>query len=439
MKKLLSAVLAAALLMLPAFAEFEDVDAEAWYASAAEWADEKGLMSGVSETEFAPDGAVTRGMAVTILYRLAGSPELPESDWGYAYEDVEPGSWYALPVYWARLEGVAGGVSDTSFDPDGSVTREQLVTMLWRYAGSPDGEYEADFADAGEISSWALDAAAWAAGEGLVSGREGNVFDPLGGASRAECAAIIKRYCDSHPGGEPEYEPNLELLERNGYDPGGFTVSDGRIYYAGARTGIDVSAHQGEIDWQAVAADGIEFAVIRVGYRGYSEGELFMDEYFEANITGALENGLEVGVYFFSQALTVEEALEEAAFTLEAIAPYEISGPVVFDWERITYDGGRTAGAGPMATTTCARAFCEEMESWGYRPMAYVSPNTANRDIYLDLLTDYPLWLAHYTKELEVTDFEFHYDMWQYTSTGTVDGIDGNVDINIDMTGAAWQ
>lgn len=432
-KRIIALVLALAALAVPAFADFSDVAADAWYYEAVGWAEENGVMDGVAEGSFDPDGALTRAMVVTLLYRLAGEPGMPESDWGYPYSDVGAESWYAASVYWARLEGVAEGVSDEAFDPDGAITREQLVAMLYRYAGSPEVDSSADFADAADISPWAAGAVAWAVENGLVSGRDGNVFDPKGSATRAECASILMRFDAAAlaPHG-PAHSVDLDAIAPNEYAEEAFSVEGGRVYYGdGSRFGIDVSFHQGDIDWAAVAGDGVEFALIRVGYRGYGEGELFIDECFYDNIEGALENGIDVGVYFFSQALSVEEALEEAEFTLDAIADYDVSGPVVFDWERISYDGGRTADASAKVTTDCARAFCEEVESWGYQPMVYTSPNAANVELYLDLLTDYPLWLAHYTKDLEVTDFDFHYDMWQYSSTGSVAGIDGNVDLNV--------
>ena len=120
--------------------------------------------------------------------------------------------------------------------------------------------------------------------------------------------------------------------------------------------GVDVSVHQGEIDWTKVADAGIEFAMIRVGYRGYgSEGKMMGDTYFQRNIQGALDAGLKVGVYYFSQAVTVEEAREEAAYVLEQIAPYPISYPVVFDWERQNYSGSRTQKI-PDTETMCRMA-----------------------------------------------------------------------------------
>lgn len=435
-KRIFAALLALALISTGALADFADVDASAWYAEAVAWAEENGVMDGVAEGEFNPDGVMTRAMVVTILYRLAGEPELPESDWGYPYSDVDASAWYALPVYWARLEGIAGGVSDAEFAPGGNITREQLVTMLHRFAGSPGEGGALDFADAESISPWAVSAVAWAAANGVVSGREGNVFDPAGSATRAECAAVLMRFAaltaEPEEPEEPEYVPNLDIIPRNSYDADEFYLEDGFLRYGeDSRVGIDVSSHQGEIDWEAVADSGVEFAIIRAGYRGYSEGELFVDPFFFENIEGALENGLDVGVYFFSQALNTEEALEEAEFLLEAVEGYELALPVVFDWERISYDGGRTAEASGVTVTDCAIAFCEAVEAEGYTAMCYGSPNTVNSDLYIDRLLDYPFWLAHYTEDLAVTDYPYHYDIWQYTSDGSVPGIETRVDLNV--------
>lgn len=439
-KRALAAALALLLLTAPVLADFNDIPDGAWFADAVSWAENEGLMNGVSDGTFDPYGSMTRAMVVTILYRLAGEPDMPESDWGYPYSDVSSDAWYAQAVYWARLNGVAQGISDAEFSPNGKITREQLVTMLWRYTGSPDASQEAEFTDSGAISSWASEAVAWASALGIVSGRDGNVFDPHGNASRSECAAILMRYSSSveQPGGEqeePEYTPNLDIIPRNTYDADEFAIEDGYLVYGGdSLVGIDVSVHQGEIDWEAVAADGIGFAIIRVGYRGYSEGQVYIDPYFEDNITGALENGIKVGVYFFSQATTVEEAIEEANQTIEWIDGYDITFPVVFDWERIEYDSSRTADVSGVTVTDCAIAFCEAVEAAGYQPMTYGSPNTVNDDLYIDRLLDYPFWLAHYTADWEVTSYPYFYNMWQYSSNGSVDGIEGSVDLNVCMT-----
>lgn len=210
-------------------------------------------------------------------------------------------------------------------------------------------------------------------------------------------------------------------------------TEDGQIYYEDAAYpdvcyGVDVSTFQHEIDWPAVAADGVDFAMIRVGYRGYTEGTLFMDDYFTANIEGALAAGLEVGVYFFSQAVTEAEAEEEADLLLNAIADYHVTYPVVFDMEEISGETSRTDNLDADSITAITKAFCKKIKKAGYTPMIYGNTKWLASRIDLRELKAYPVWFAqYYTKPLYPYDF----DMWQYTNGGTVAGIDGEVDLNI--------
>ena len=178
---------------------FSDVSSSDWFYEYVFAVYERGLMQGVTETSFAPGGTVTRAMAATILYRLAGEPDMPDSNWGYPYADVDPASWYATAVYWARLNGIVNGTGDDTFSPDSPVTREQLAAMLYRYAehaglDTGDGGGLSGFSDSADISSWARAAAAWAAENGIVTGTDGGRFDPQGRATRAQLAAIICRF-----------------------------------------------------------------------------------------------------------------------------------------------------------------------------------------------------------------------------------------------------
>ena len=186
-------------LNLTAFAAVEDtsysdVAADAWYADAVAYVRDNGLMSGTSETAFEPDGTMTRGMLVTTLYRLAGSPSLENEDLGYPFDDVPGDAWYADGVYWARLNGVASGYSDEQFSPDDPVTREQIAAIFWRYAGSPDSETGAGFADEEDISDYAAEAVDWARANGVVNGVEGNYFLPQDSATRAQVATLLQNY-----------------------------------------------------------------------------------------------------------------------------------------------------------------------------------------------------------------------------------------------------
>ena len=194
--------------------------------------------------------------------------------------------------------------------------------------------------------------------------------------------------------------------------------------------GIDVSEHQKEIDWAAAADAGIDFAFIRLGYRGYSKGGLNVDEYFLANIDGALENGIRVGVYFFSQAISVEEAEEEADFLLETLAPYagNVTLPVLYDWETIGTEDARTDDVDGATLTQCALAFCAKVRQAGYDTGVYAYRYLAYFQYDLPRLTDYTLWIGAVG---DVPDFYYRHDIWQYNVAGRIPGIEGDVDLNL--------
>lgn len=196
-------------------------------------------------------------------------------------------------------------------------------------------------------------------------------------------------------------------------------------------TGIDVSSWQKLIDWQQVKDSGVEFAMIRLGYRGYEKGTLNLDSYALANLNGAIEAGVDVGVYFFSQALTPEEAEEEAYFVVENLEPFaeHITMPVVFDWEHVSSETARTADMrDPRILTDCTLAFLQTIEAAGYEPMVYFNRTQSWKYLHLGELKEYRFWLAAYTQRME---FPYKIDMWQYTNEGEVPGIIGDCDINI--------
>ena len=195
--------------------------------------------------------------------------------------------------------------------------------------------------------------------------------------------------------------------------------------------GIDVSRYNGNINWSQVKASGIEYAMIRVGFRGYgSTGSLNEDSMFRQNIEGALNAGLKVGVYFFSQAITRTEAREEANYVLSRISGYDISLPVVIDFEYASGNIGRLYEADlsrDYATQIC-KAFCRTVEAEGYTGMVYANKSMLETNLYADdISSDYKVWLAHYTTR---TGYAGEYYAWQYTSSGRIDGISGNVDCN---------
>ena len=212
-----------------------------------------------------------------------------------------------------------------------------------------------------------------------------------------------------------------------------FSSNGGRIEYTGSDydvlRGVDVSEHQLDIDWKQVAASGVDYAYIRVGWRGYTEGGLFEDAYFERNIQGALDAGLHVGVYMFSQAVTVQEAIEEADFVLERIGKYNVTLPVVFDWEKIEATEARSHGLTMELRTDCARAFCETVKSAGYVPCVYFNRNLGYYGYDLTRLTEYEFWFS--LPESGFPNFYYACDMWQYSFTETVPGIAEPTDMNL--------
>ena len=222
-------------------------------------------------------------------------------------------------------------------------------------------------------------------------------------------------------------QENLNILETGEYQ----YLENGQVT---SHKGIDVSRHQGEIDWQQVAADGVEYAFIRVGNRGYGTGKLVEDEYFEQNITGALSAGIKVGVYFYTQAINEEELMEEANFVLEKIAPYRIECPVVFDVEKVSGDDGRMNSLTVEERTNLTLLFCQTIENAGYKPMIYHNMEMGTLLIDLAKLENYDKWFAYYNADFY---YPYQYEIWQYTDNGTVNGIDGPVDLNISF-GPLW-
>lgn len=250
----------------------------------------------------------------------------------------------------------------------------------------------------------------------------------------SEVIDTIQYYVSMYLGGGEYRIPIIASLPKHDYKwENVITPKNGLKYYTvnnkkASYAGVDVSSHQKDIDWAKVKAAGVDFAMIRVGFRGYGSGALVLDDYFEKNIQGALDAGIKVGVYFFSQAINEQEAEEEAALVLEQIKNYKITYPVVYDAEDISNDTARTDGLpGAQITSNCI-AFCEKIKAGGYTPMIYANKRWFLTRLDLTRLTDYDLWHAAY---VDAPDTPYLFTMWQYTSTGKVDGIDGNVDLNI--------
>lgn len=192
-------------------------------------------------------------------------------------------------------------------------------------------------------------------------------------------------------------------------------------------TGIDVSVYQGKIDWQKVRAAGVEYVFIRVGGRGSSNGTLYIDESAQANYAAAKKAGLQVGAYFFSQAISVVEAREEAEFALKQVEDWQLELPLAYDWEW-SEKGSRTDDMKGSLLTECTKAFCQVIEEAGIQPMIYFNESQGLNMLDLEQLQEYPFWLAMYDGAM---DFPYRVDYWQYSESGKVDGIDAPVDLNI--------
>ena len=193
---------------------FSDVAADAWYAEAAVYCRDNGLMNGTTATTFSPNATMTRAQLCAVLYRMAGSPEMTGRD---AFTDTPDGAWYEDAVLWAVRNRIMSGYTASTFGPHDPITREQLAAILWRYAGSPAVAGSTSFADESDIASWAASAVDWAQESGYISGVGGNRFDPDGTATRAQVAVILMRY-DQAQTEEPSPEPAPEPTPEAGTD-----------------------------------------------------------------------------------------------------------------------------------------------------------------------------------------------------------------------------
>ena len=247
---------------------------------------------------------------------------------------------------------------------------------------------------------------------------------------------------DEPPVPEPEDGDPMALRLAMQTDGGSKTFSDFTTRILDNETlrkGIDVSAWQGNINWQKVAESGVEFAIIRAAYRTYgSSGALYKDSYFDANMRGAKAAGIRVGVYIFSQAVNNEEAIREAEYLLELVDGYDIDLPLVFDFEYVS--GGRLKDdLGKRWNTDMCLAFCRRVEEAGYDSMVYANASTLKGNLYPEEFSR--IWLAHYTSQTSYSASPYEY--WQCSGSGSVPGIEGDSDLDFwfepDSTGLPFN
>lgn len=227
-----------------------------------------------------------------------------------------------------------------------------------------------------------------------------------------------------------------DKVERHDYDLERFFISeeDGYMHYSDDNikdtlVGIDISAFQGYIDWETLDKSGdVDFVIMRVGYRGYGSGAIVEDSQFADYKSAVSELGIDAGVYFFSQAISYEEGVEEANFVLDRIKDMDVKYPVIIDTEQVEAEDARGNKSSNEERTDGIVGFCETIKNAGYTPMIYASRNWYAQNLDMDRLGDYKLWLAQYAN---VPDFPYKFTGWQYTCEGKVPGIEGYVDINV--------
>lgn len=238
----------------------------------------------------------------------------------------------------------------------------------------------------------------------------------------------------------PERKINEGKIAMNSYDTSNFRIDNGFMAYFDkdgnkiSKLGVDLSYHNDKVNWAELKAAGCEFVMVRCGYRGYTEGGLVEDEKFEEYAKAANAAGINLGLYFFTQAITVEEAVQEAEYVIELIENTGISiqYPIAYDTEDVRDDNARTNKteiSDDLRSDMC-KAFCERIRAEGYYPIIYASENWMRRNMNLKMLTEYEFWAPQYLSE---NDFLFDFSIWQYTESGNIPGVAGDVDLNISM------
>lgn len=427
-----------------------------------------------------PGDSITRQQAVTMIARAfhidAATVDLPYADAGQFAE-------YAVgPVSEMTARGYITDSQDGNFRPQEPITRGEIVNILGNmiqvlvqttetYYGDVYGNLMINSADGADLKDTTIygDLLLAPGVTGPVTLSNVHVMGSLRNFS-----AVTPTVLDEEEPELPE-EPETPVVPAiqpgEVYTPGETTgayieyggkqipiyegrtpihLYDGDFYWNGdrleyigsdfrTRFGIDVSAYQNRasenqtIDWEAVAADGVEFAMVRVGLRGYSSGAISADQFYAENIEGAMAAGIETGVYFFAQAITVEEAIEEADFVISLLEGHEINGPVAYDWEMhdATY---RVYGTTPEMATACALAFCKRIEEAGYTPMIYAGQYVSYIKYDQGAIAPYLSWYPEYksaSSEKLYPTFAYQMDYWQFSSSCSIAGIGGRVDANL--------
>lgn len=432
---------------------------------------EKGIVNGVGADTFEPDRALKRSEMCAILDRVFSYEAMSPN----TFPDLLEDKWYYECVLRLNAAGVILG-DETGVRPEDTLRWNEALLM---YCRAFHVEPRSDVVSPWPAQSWVQDYVAALYARGCLPDGVPDLNSPF---TRADAVILLDRLLmgyspgvdnpgtvtgpDTGPETNPDIDPGtdpgtvtdpgsipstgtgtiifrdhvLPILSNvpvNQYNKNAFFWWNGRMYYNDGETpvayGVDVSAYQKDIDWYAVAADGIDYAILRIGGRGYgAAGNLYWDTYFEQNLAGAQAAGLDVGIYFFSQAITPWEAAEEAQLVLARLGGRALTYPIVYDWESISGVGARTDGLDTATLTACAQAFCNTIASAGYQPMVYFNATDGLLRYDLSQLVDYPFWYAYYLPQTSTDPWLYYnFRMWQYTSSGSVAGIPGRADMNI--------
>lgn len=407
---------------------FSDLSTEHWAYPYVHDLYLQGVVGGYPDGTFQGENPVTWGEAFKLILLAVGCEE-PEND---------PDLHWAQPYIQLALDNVLV----YSFD-EGSLdeppTRLSVARMAARALDLTDISGESPYEDCQD--GYVVELFEKGIMDGTLEDDGVRRFHPDQFITREELSAVIWRLRSVDVTQGMMRFSNYWLDVLDGVPPTAFTpeqfVKDerGRITYTGGyfTRGVDVSGHKQDIDWPAVAADGIDFAIIRAGNRLYgknSTAAVCEDSYFDQNMQGAIAAGLDVGAYFFSSAITVEEALEEADLLLSKLEPYRqyITYPVVCDWEFLGGKNSRAYGVDAKVITECIAAFCQRVEEAGYQPMFYFNDYCGYVKFDLSKLTQYDFWYAEYA---DTPACIYNFQMWQFSSKGQVAGISSDVDMNL--------
>lgn len=408
---------------------YSDVKESDWFYSYVRELSYRKILGGYPDGTFQGARPLTAGEALRLILTSATGVDLGNADIGH---------WAGN--YLMQAEGMGCLAPGEITDLDAPIDRLTIARVTVIAMGLETKEGATPYTDVDDGYVLALYEAGIMGGV-ITNGQR--YFNPSGSITRAEMSAVISRVSGYAPANNPAQSGYIEYGSKRipvlwdvpaaPYNKDLLLRDGSRMYYNDpaytTELGVDVSRHNGDIDWRQVAGAGIDFAMLRVGGRLADSGDLYDDVKFEENLAGAQAAGLKTGIYFYSQAISQEEAVEEALFCLEKLGGRQLEYPIVFDWE-IYSKTARSYGVDRETLTDCAIAFCDTIALAGYTPMIYMGLEVGYNRLDLSRLTRYDFWFAQYNSRNQ-PDMYYNYRIWQYTDSGTVPGIGSKVDMNL--------